>query len=450
MSSGKSSSLPAARCNHATLTFVSSPHSTEVRFKTKVKRIESGETYPGPLILPDDELSINPRYPPQSLRTWLREGDRNEVTPERKTIYVAAPPGIESDVSFVSRWSQPSQHDVIEPSAAPAVQDLVAYLTAFYHPLPVKLLPSPKLCFMSWENDRPKISRAGSKSTIPRYIGLSTSTECIRIRTRASKGGVFNCQLNLDDIIDAAISTVPADAYALLLLTHHDLFENADDEFVCGRAYGGSRVAVISTARYNPALDMLQDVEREHAWPASHCEAYVQNCCAAASQSSEGPKKNVKARNAGSDEENYQSSLLEASVTHSPGQSASSPLRAALSAHNSLPSLTNSTSAAASSSLWLNRVCRTASHELGHCFGIDHCVYYACIMQGSASLMEDSRQPPYLCPIDMAKVLQATGADERQHYLALLSFCNQHRGTHAFRAFAAWIEVRLEEIRADK
>ncbi|KAF2772499.1 hypothetical protein EJ03DRAFT_186081 [Teratosphaeria nubilosa] len=36
--------------------------------------------------------------------------------------------------------------------------------------------------------------------------------------------------------------------------------------------------------------------------------------------------------------------------------------------------------------LWLNRVCETASHELGHCLGIGHCAAnYAYVMQGTAS-----------------------------------------------------------------
>jgi archaemetzincin len=114
-------------------------------------------------------------------------------------------------------------------------------LTAFYHGMPVKLLPPPALRLTQW----------GTKSSkTPRYIGLKTATECVRIRTRASRDGVFARQLNLDDLLDAAISILPDDAFALLLLVPYDIYESPDDDFACGRAYGGSRVAVISTARY--------------------------------------------------------------------------------------------------------------------------------------------------------------------------------------------------------
>ncbi len=84
---------------------------------------------------------------------------------------------------------------------------------------------------------------------------------------------------------------------------------------------------------------------------------------------------------------------------------------------------------------------------------MDHCVYYACVMQATASLAEDVRQPPYLCPVDLAKILRATGADERERYEALLIFCTRHKdgGAGWFNAFEAWITGRLgglEEERA--
>lgn len=114
----------------------------------------------------------------------------------------------------------------------------------------------------------------------PNLIGLNTSTESIGIRWRPSPDGIFPGQLNLDDLLDTAISILPADAYALLMLVEHDLYEDEDDDFCCGRAYGGSRVAVASMARYDPHLDERQNVERNHAWPASHCESYMRACCA--------------------------------------------------------------------------------------------------------------------------------------------------------------------------
>lgn len=74
--------------------------------------------------------------------------------------------------------------------------------------------------------------------------------------------GVLPYQLNLNGLLDVASSVIPEDAYAILLLVEQDLFEDEDDDYCCGRAYGGSRIAVVSTARYNPSMDALQKVDK--------------------------------------------------------------------------------------------------------------------------------------------------------------------------------------------
>jgi archaemetzincin len=331
-------------------------------------------------VLPADDLSIDLSYP-QSLHDWLCEEDRNEVSLGKNVIYVAAPPGVQASVDFVSSWTHPQ-----EGAACPDIQDIIDYLKAFYYGLPVRHLSSPKLSFTAWSTEAVK---SKVTSLTPRFIGLDTSTECIRIRTRSSADGVFKRQLNLDDLLDAAISILPDDAFALLLVVRNDLYENADDIFTCGRAYGGSRVAVISTARYNPVLDHRQNVERVHAWPASHCKAYMETMCAAEASPAKRPKKRPKP----------QENISSRPPSHSRNlNSPSSALQAAMSAYSASLSSIPTSSQTSLAALWLGRVCRTASHELGHCFGIDHCVYYACIIQGSASLAEDVRQPSYLCP----------------------------------------------------
>lgn len=55
-------------------------------------------------------------------------------------------------------------------------------------------------------------------------------------------------------------------------------------------------------------------------------------------------------------------------------------------------------------------------------FNIGHCVYAACIMNGSGNLEEDYRQPIHLCPVDLRKFQHALSFDVEQRYLALLAF----------------------------
>jgi archaemetzincin len=338
--------------------------------------------------------------------------DRNEVTPDRRTLYVAAAPTPDSTLSgLVNRWCEPCHAEGQASIARPKSSDVVEYLQAVYHGMAVKQFPQ-KLRFISWDE------KATAKA--PEFIGLATDDECVRIRTRACPDSVFERQLNLDDLLDACISLLPDDAYSLLLLVNHDMYESEDELFTCGRAYGGSRVAVVSSARDNPTIH--GDIDLDHAWPASHCSNFV--------QSFNPSKTKLKATE-------------QANGTHS-AEETDSPLRTALSAHAALPPLSTSSSGKILSGLWLGRVCFTASHELGHCFGLDHCIYYACAMQGASSTAEGTRQPPYFCPVDLAKVVRATGTNETDRYRALLQFCERRADVHMFSAYAAWIRRVLE------
>ncbi|KAG6995714.1 hypothetical protein G7Y79_00042g078190 [Physcia stellaris] len=422
-------------CVHPSLQLEPSSHSAEAGYRNYTpqqlanasgngkKGAEPTTSFPRPLILPGDDLSEDPRCPPQSLRSWVREPERNEVTSRRNVVYVASPPAIDCDVKMMEGWTDPQNPGSGRVSEAQEgltaqslkVDDVEAYLRAFFTGMKVSTL-SPGFSFSSW-NDSGK-SKARSRA-VPDLIGLQRLDEVVGIRARPCPDNTFKAQLNLNDILDAAISALPDNAYALLLIVHHDLFEDEDDDFCCGRAYGGSRVAVVSSSRYNPCLDEVQAVEREHAWPASHCAAYVNTTCETASEGPRPSKKSKKSDAAAAPKEK------EASTPISSEKNGSSPMQAAVSAHHSLRP--NYSPHEDYHNLWLGRLCRTASHELGHCFGMAHCVYYACVMQSTASLAEDARQPPYLCPVDLAKLLRATGPAKRSIMLLLGSFAGHER-----------------------
>jgi len=466
----------SSHCDHKVLTYTPSPFARAVGYRKYAanelaeartatgKNHDSGgdsdgaskviakqQSFPAPLVLPDDELAHDPTYPPQSVKDWVEEKDRNEVTRKRNVIYIAGPPAVDAEVDFVRSWtrSRPEHLENLDLVQSPALEDIVEYVGAFYHGMPTKILPL-RLTFAAWDD---------SKVKNPKYIALNTDAESTRIRTRQDPTKVFQRQLNLNDILDAELAVLPPDAYALMLIVDHDLYEDEEDAFCCGRAYGGSRIAVVSAARYHPGLDGVQDVDREHAWPASHCKTFVEACCAGAGA---GPptrskrEKPIRSRtDHGSGSGSAENPIVLPSTPPAPSRRSSkatanpnpNPLKGAVAAHSQIAPITASSSPTAPSGLWMSRVCRTVSHELGHCFGSDHCMYYACVMQGTASLAEDVRQPPYLCAVDLEKVLRATGGDVRERYEALLGFCERRESVHVLAALGAWLRSRLRHVR---
>ena len=409
-------------------------------------------TFPAPVIVPDDLLFLEGDDDPQTVEDF--EEVRNRVTAERRTIYVVPPPTISEGLE-VLEWPPTESKAAAEsgrkrraqthgsvatrspatgstrrgdggrPVESPQMEHLVEYLQAFYHDLPVKALAkSEPLAFVDWEDDVSSVGKTGAKAPqSPTRIGLAIGDEAVGIRCRPSKDGEFKAQLNLNDLLDVAIEILPKDAYALLMLVDHDLYEDDDDDFCCGRAYGGSRVAVVSTARYNPGLDETQQIDLAHSWPGSHCFKWV-------FRKHHGKRRFVFTRS--------EASRTERMAVTTPVSAVAAAIVAANKGRARLD-------ASKREALWLGRVCKTASHELGHCFGIGHCGYYACIMQGTANIVEDTRQPPYLCPADLTKVLRATEASEKERYRALLEFCGKWKDDKMFAAFHAWLEVRLQQ-----
>ncbi len=72
--------------------------------------------------------------------------------------------------------------------------------------------------------------------------------------------------------------------------------------------------------------------------------------------------------------------------------------------------------------LCLLRTLKTASHETGHMFSMQHCTLYECNMCGSNHRQEADRRPLWLCPHCLAKLCHATGADPVRRFQELAAF----------------------------
>lgn len=65
------------------------------------------------------------------------------------------------------------------------------------------------------------------------------------------------------------------------------------------------------------------------------------------------------------------------------------------------------------------------SHEVSHLFGLRHCVYYECTMNGANGPFEAERPRYGFCPICLYKLKANIKFDTRERYQALLKACEE-------------------------
>jgi len=88
------------------------------------------------------------------------------------------------------------------------------------------------------------------------------------------------------------------------------------------------------------------------------------------------------------------------------------------------------------------RAYKLLAHELAHTFGLHHCEYFACVMNGVADVEDLDELPLELCPVYLRKLMLAVGFDPEGRYRGLEAFY----GERGMEAEAAWVRGRLEEI----
>jgi archaemetzincin len=94
--------------------------------------------------------------------------------------------------------------------------------------------------------------------------------------------------------------------------------------------------------------------------------------------------------------------------------------------------------------LLLRRSLKIMVHELGHMFGMQHCIHYACVMNGVNHLEEADSRPQHLCPVCLRKLQWLVGFDPMARYAAL----EQLYASHQMDGEATWVRQRLATIRS--
>ncbi|OWF46828.1 archaemetzincin-2-like [Mizuhopecten yessoensis] len=88
----------------------------------------------------------------------------------------------------------------------------------------------------------------------------------------------------------------------------------------------------------------------------------------------------------------------------------------------------------------MKRACKTMCHEIGHMFGLPHCVYFSCIMNGSNHLEESDERSIFLCPVCLRKLHFICQFDIIERYKLMAEFWSGL----GYKEESAWLNKRLE------
>lgn len=98
----------------------------------------------------------------------------------------------------------------------------------------------------------------------------------------------------------------------------------------------------------------------------------------------------------------------------------------------------------ATRALVLRRCLKVVTHEIGHLFGLEHCVAGLCLMNGANGVDEMDRTPLHLCPECLRKVAHACDLDLVERYRRLET-AYAAAGLDAEREFVSKRVTRLTE-----
>lgn len=93
-------------------------------------------------------------------------------------------------------------------------------------------------------------------------------------------------------------------------------------------------------------------------------------------------------------------------------------------------------------SVLLKRACLLMCHEICHMFGLQHCIYFHCLMNGSNHFEENDKKPLRLCPVCLRKLHSSCGFKIIHRYAKLAEFCH----LAGMKSESEWFEKRLHQL----
>lgn len=90
----------------------------------------------------------------------------------------------------------------------------------------------------------------------------------------------------------------------------------------------------------------------------------------------------------------------------------------------------------------IRRACKVMCHEIGHMYGLSHCIYFECLMNGSNHLQEADKRPSFLCPLCLNKLYYIMKFDIEERYRKMMAFW----GFHGLQTEVEWLQTRLDIV----
>lgn len=94
--------------------------------------------------------------------------------------------------------------------------------------------------------------------------------------------------------------------------------------------------------------------------------------------------------------------------------------------------------------LVMERTAKFLLHQVTHMFGLLHCCYFRCLMNGAAHQEEADGRPPYLCGVCLKKLQLVTSMDPLMRYMHLARFWAWAGSPQ----IALWYETRVRVVRS--
>ena len=79
-------------------------------------------------------------------------------------------------------------------------------------------------------------------------------------------------------------------------------------------------------------------------------------------------------------------------------------------------------------------------------FGLKHCVYFSCLMQGSMHDEEAEKKPLFLCPVCFRKLHSNMGFSIIKRYEGLMTSCEIQTNKH-LNKFKLWYQSIVKELK---